>query len=298
MRRGAGEGAVRIQVLGPICAWRDGKNINLGATRQRAMLGLLALAGGQPLSRAELIEALWGDRPPSSAVNVIQTYVKHLRRSLEPDRPARTRSAILPAVGDGYALRLAPDDVDVLRFRRLVTSAGLVRRAGDPHRAAALLGEGLAMWQGAPLCDVAFLASHPKVVSLTGERHSALVRYGELMIATGAAADTVAALEEAAAAQPLDEAVTAVLIRAYLAVGQRSKAFARYHETRHRLADELGVDPGPDLSAAHAELLRDNGSPAVPGTDLAPAEATRSAPAQLPADVSEFTGRTGELTEL
>ncbi|HEU5473400.1 MAG TPA: BTAD domain-containing putative transcriptional regulator [Actinophytocola sp.] len=275
--------------MGPICLWREGKNIVVGAAKQRAVLGLLALAGGQPLSRAELIEALWNDRPPSSAVNVIQTYVKHLRRLLEPDRPARTRSAVLPAVGDGYALRVPVDGVDVLRFRRLVTAAGLARRDGDPRRAAALLGLGLAMWQGPPLCDVPFLAAHPKIVSLTGERQAALVRYAELMIELGAAADTVAALEEAAAAQPLDEAVTALLVRAYLAIGQRSKAFTVYHETRGRLVEELGVEPGPELAATYAELLRDGG---IPGTDPA------AVAAQLPADVSDFTGRTEELVEL
>src|SRR5918997_3843870 len=79
--------ALRIQVLGPVRAWRDGEPVELGRVGQRAVLGLLALGGGQPLSRAELVDSLWGDTPPPSAANVIQTSVKHLRRLLEPARP-------------------------------------------------------------------------------------------------------------------------------------------------------------------------------------------------------------------
>ena len=93
--------ALRIQILGPLRAWRDEEPLELGRIGQRAVLGLLALACGQPLSRAEFVDALWGDAPPPSAANMIQTSVKHLRRLLEPDRPPRTPSAILPTVGDG-----------------------------------------------------------------------------------------------------------------------------------------------------------------------------------------------------
>jgi DNA-binding SARP family transcriptional activator/Tfp pilus assembly protein PilF len=288
-----GERDVWIQVLGPVCAWRGDDRVGLGAVRQRAVLGLLALAGGQPVSRAELIEALWSDRPPSSAVNVIQTHIKHLRHRLEPDRRARTTSTILPIVGDGYALPVPAGDVDVLRFRQLVTAAEEARRDGEQRRAAALLGEGLGLWRGSPLCDVPFLATHPKVVRLAGERHAALVRYGELMISIGAAADTLAALVEAAAADPLDEAIHALLIRAYQATGRRAKALAIYDETRRRLTEELGLDPGTELTAALAALLDGRGAAVATHT-----AAVRPVPAQLPADVPDFTGRARELSEL
>jgi DNA-binding SARP family transcriptional activator/Tfp pilus assembly protein PilF len=263
-----------------------GSQLGLGAPQQRAVLGVLALAGGQPLSRAELVETLWADDPPSSAANMIQTYLKQLRQLLEPDRRTRARSTILPMVGDGYALRLPPDDVDVLRFRRLVAAAD---EYGEPHRAAVLLGEGLAMWQGAPFSDVPSLSHHPKVMSLSAERQTALARYGEAMIAIGAAAQAVAVLSEAAAAQPLNEALQALLIRAHLATGQRSAAFAGYRDVRRRLAEELGVDPGPELAAAHSELM--NGNPRHSGL-------TGTSPARLPAAVPDFTGRTAQLREL
>jgi DNA-binding SARP family transcriptional activator len=252
--RGEG-GRVRIQVLGPVRAWRADEPVDLGRVGQRAVLGLLVLAGGKPLSRAEFLDALWGDAPPPSAANVIQTSVKHLRRLLEPGRPRRTPSAILPSVGDGYALHLPADDVDLVCFRHAVAAATAAQQAGDQRRAAELFGDALRLWHGAPLSDIPMLVGHPKVIALAEERRAALAQYGELMIAIGAAADALPALEEAAVEQPLDEAARARLIRGYQAAGRRAQAFAAYHEVRHLLAEELGVAPGSELTAAHAALL-------------------------------------------
>jgi tetratricopeptide (TPR) repeat protein len=306
---------VRVQVLGPVCAWRDGVRIGLGSAGQRATLGVLALACGGPVQRAELVDALWGERPPRSATNVIQTHIKNLRRLLEPDRRARAPSAVLPAIGDGYALRVPGDQLDLRNFRRLVAEAGRAQRDGDWPRVAVLLDGALGLWQAPALADVPLLHAHPKVVSLREERRATLIRYGEAMIEVGDAADAIAVLGEAAAGQPLDEVVQALLMRAYQAVGRRAQAFAHYQDVRRRLADELGVDPGPDLAAAHAALLRvssghPGGHPGVhPGGQpqrplvgpRAPAPVAPVAwpvPAQLPADVAGFTGRAEELSQL
>jgi DNA-binding SARP family transcriptional activator len=293
---------VKIQLLGPVRAWRDGDELDLGGPGQRAVLVLLAVESGQVLPRARLVDALWGDRPPPSAVNVIQTYVKGLRRSLEPDRRPRSPSVILPSVGSGYALHLPAVDLDLARFRDLVRAGMLAHRAGDPARAVGVLGEALALWHGPPVADLAQLADHPKVVALARERWAAVGRYGESLIAAGAAADAVPILHEAATAQPLDEVAQASLIRAYHAAGQREQAFSMYHSARRRLADELGVDPGPELAEALADLLAQdraaatvngpaNGSAAVP-RPVAPPAVT---PAQLPTDMASFSGRVEEL---
>jgi DNA-binding SARP family transcriptional activator len=292
---------VRIQVLGPVRAWLGDTPVELTSAGRRAVLGLLAMAGGQPLSQAELVDALWGDRPPASAANIIQTHVKHLRRLLEPKRASRSHSAHLPRVGDGYALRVSADNLDLLRFRRLLAEAGTAQQRGDLRDAAELSAAALAQWQGAPLMDVPQLAGHPKVIALAEERHAALGRYGELMIMLGTVSEALPALEEAAAAQPLDEAGQARLIRAYAVAGHRAKAFATFHDARRRLADELGVDPGRALSAAHEAVLRDPGEPTAVATPVPPPPApapVRPAPAQLPADVSGFTGREEELAAL
>ena len=280
---------VRIQVLGPMRAWHDDQPIELGPPGQRVVLGLLILAGGQPVTVAALVDTIWGATPPASVVNVIQTYIKHLRRLLEPARSSHSRSELLPYVGNGYRLGVPADQIDLLRFRRLVRSAA-EEKTEDP------LVEALALWQGPPFADVPLLAQHPKMVSIVEEHRTALTRYAEAMLAAGAVDRAIPALEEAVAAHPLDEAGQARLIRAYRAAGRRAQAFTVFHSVRRSLTDELGVGPGPELTAAYSELLDDN--PPDSGTGPPTAAVRRLIPAELPADVSAFTGRMRELNEL
>jgi DNA-binding SARP family transcriptional activator/tetratricopeptide (TPR) repeat protein len=287
---------VRIQVLGSLRAWNDHAELELGPPGRRAVLGLLVLAGGEAVTMHELVDTLWGDRPPRSAVNVLQTHVKHLRRLLEPGRAPRSSSKILPYVNGGYAMRCDAVDVDLLRVRCLVAEANDAQRDGDTARTAMLLGEALRLWRGRPLADIAPLATHPKVMSLVAERQEVLARYGDAMIAIGAAADVLADIAEAAAEQPLDEPAQARLIRVYHAVGQRANAFRVYREVRDRLVEELGVDPGPELLAAQAALLHDRGVRGA-GTATEPAPALH-VPKQLPAEPHGFTGRAAELSAL
>lgn len=274
---------LRVQLLGRTGLWREGRELDLGPAGRRAVFGLLVLAGGRPVARHEFVVALWGEQAPASATNVLQTHVKHLRRTLEPHRPSRVRSELLPAFGDGYALTLGDAEVDVERFRRLGrAAAGL----GDPERVAALLHEALNLWQGPPLADVPALATYPKITALAGERRQTLARYAEAKLALGDATEVLALLEEDAAANPLDESAQARLVRAYGVAGQRSRGFEVYESARHQLAEELGVDPGAELTAAQLDLLRDE-----------PAQRWRSVH-QLPADVPGFTGREVELAQL
>ncbi|WP_158853495.1 AfsR/SARP family transcriptional regulator [Saccharothrix deserti] len=284
-----------VQVLGPIRAWRDGTALALGPAGRKAVFGLLALAHGKPVTRAELVDALWGERPPPSATNVIHTHVKHLRQLLEPDRGARAPSTTIPAVGDGYALSLPPDAVDVVRFRSLVARADSCR-ATTPRQAADLLGQALGLWHGRPLADVPLLGAHPGVVTLAGEHRAALARHAEVMIAIGAARDVLPALVEYVAAHGLDEAMHALLIRAYTASGQRDRAFGTYNMVRRHLTEELGVGPGPELTAAYLDALEETPVDSA----AAPAEPPPMSPGvnQLPGDVFGFTGRQAELTEL
>jgi len=272
---------LRINVLGPMRAWHDDEPIQLGPPAQRVLLGLLVLAGGQPVGLSSLIDAIWGDQPPASAVNVIQTHVKRLRRLLEPGRAPHSRSELLPYLGDGYRLGVPEEQIDLLRFRRLV-------RGGGPP------AEALALWQGRPFADVPQLADHPRVLSIVAEHRAVLARHGDAMLAAGAVDRAITAYEEVTAADPLDEAGQARLVRAYAAAGRRAHAFTTFHAVRRRLADELGVDPGPELTAAHQALL-DEDARAQPPAAARPA---RPVPAELPADVPGFTGRQRELAEL
>ncbi|WP_189077276.1 tetratricopeptide repeat protein [Mangrovihabitans endophyticus] len=270
-------------------AWLHDEPLPLGPPAQRAVLGLLVLAGGQPVSMAGLIDAFWGDQPPASAVNVIQTHVKRLRRLLEPGRAPHARSEVLPHLGGGYRLGVPEEQIDIMRFRRLV------HHAPDGDELAALT-EALTLWQGRPFADLPLLAEHPRVLSILAEHRAALGRYGAAMLAAGAVDRAISAFEEVAAADPLDEVGQARLVRAYAAAGRRAQAFHTYHAVRRHLADELGVDPGPELTAAHLEVLdEDSRAPAATGP---PAASGRTVPAELPADVPGFTGRAYELDEL
>ncbi|WP_371656632.1 MULTISPECIES: tetratricopeptide repeat protein [unclassified Streptomyces] len=307
---------MHVQVLGPVCAWRDGTRLPLGSPQRRAILALLAVSRGQQLPYSGLADALWGEWPPATATNVIQTHIKHLRRLLEPGRQPRAPSAVLPRLGDGYALRVPYGAIDLLRFRGLVTAAETARRDGGQERAAALLADAVGLWQQPPLADLPFLAAHPMLVALAGERRGVIAQYGEAMITAGRSADVLPVLEEAAAAQPLDEDAQARLIRAYETVGRRDQAVAVYRRSHRRLADELGVDPGPELSEAYAAVLRRRtGRPRAPTPDHGPGHGhghvsggdavsgpvpvgVSALPAQLPADVPDFFGRDRELSAL
>lgn len=277
---------MRVQVLGPVRAWRDGRELDLGPPGRRAVLGFLVLARGRALPRTELVDALWGIRPPPSATNIIQTHVKHLRRMLDPERHAYARSPSLPTVGEGYALRVPPEHIDLERFHELVRAAEDARTQGQLERSAAALSEALQLWQGPPLADLPAFSSHPTVLALASTRRDAVLAYAQAMIATNRAADALPAVAEESAAQALDETLAAMLMRVYAAAGQRAKAFAVYDMTRRALATELGVDPGPDLAEAHATLVRQEPTKAAP------------VPAELPPDAAGFTGRVTELAAL
>ncbi|GAA3733684.1 tetratricopeptide repeat protein [Plantactinospora mayteni] len=298
-----GVDTVRLEILGSVRAWRGEHQIAFSSPGQRAVLGLLALAAGRPMTRAEIVDALWDDsQPPPTATNVIQTHVKNLRRLLEPDRRTHTASAVLPRVGDGYAVGVPARNLDLCVFRELADAAAEAYRRDDLAGSVRLWQRALALWRAAPLVDVPSLAGHPKVVALAEERRAAVRRYGEVMIAIGRAADVLPALEEVAASSPLDETAQGLLIRAYHALGRRDRAVTVYRQARQRLVEELGVEPGPELAAAYRDALR----AAEPGTTTSASPAgTRSrpddppaVPAQLPADVPGFSGRTAELAIL
>lgn len=289
------QGKLRLQIhlLGAVRVSRGNVDLDVPTPSRRAILGLLGLAAGRPVSRVELIDALWPDDPPDTVVNVIQTHVKHLRKLLEPERLPRTTSSLLSSVGDGYALRTEDCDIDVLSFRMRVNEAMAARRAGDYVSALALFDAALGLWRAdSPLADVPVLATYPSVLALIEERFAALAAKGETLLATGAADEAVAVFEQAARARPLDEPTLARLIRGYHAAGRRAAAVSTYHDVRQRLDDELGIGPGPELNSAYSALLAEDSGSRAARPQL------RLVPATLPGDVTDFVGRQRELAEL
>ncbi|WP_162907642.1 AfsR/SARP family transcriptional regulator [Allorhizocola rhizosphaerae] len=276
-----------IQLLGPVRAWLDDTELELGPARQKGLLALLALAAGQPLSRAHLAEALWGaERPPSHA-NIIQVYVARLRRAFEPDRPARSPSHILRSVGDGYALAVEPESVDALRLRRALAEAARARRAGDHERVRQLLEPALASWRH-PLQGAVFFTDQSTISSLVDDRWTAVAWLAAAAIETGGAAGVLAPLQETAAARPWDEMTQALLVRALHAVGRKGEAIDAYRRIRQTLREELGVEPGHELAEAFAAALSDADAPAERGFVVS----------HLPPRAERFAGRTTELETL
>jgi DNA-binding SARP family transcriptional activator/tetratricopeptide (TPR) repeat protein len=293
------QGELRVQLFGPVVAWRGPDQIALGPMRQRALFTVLALAGQRPMAREELIGALWGDQPPPRVANAIQTYVKHLRHLLDPDRAHRQASTVLPTAGDGYALHVAPDRVDVRQFRELVAAARAARRDLDHPRVVRLTGRALALSGPAVAADLPLLADHPSISAIMDERRTAATWLAEAALRSDTPDDALGAIEEAANARPLDEPVHGWLMQVYQATGRRADALAVYERLRRRLADELGVDPTPQLRTVHRSMLRDDPAPVSPASagPAAPAGAAAGA-RSLPRDLADFTGRTDVLRHL
>jgi hypothetical protein len=156
---------VRIAVLGPVAAERDGEGIDLGVRKQRALLAALALSPGRAVSVGALVDLLWGGAAPPGALATLHTYVAGLRRALEPGRTARSAAGVLVTTDTGYALRVSADDVDAVRFRQLVADArrGLGALALEPRPSGAApdgalartsLAEARALWRGEPHAEL------------------------------------------------------------------------------------------------------------------------------------------------
>jgi DNA-binding SARP family transcriptional activator len=233
--RAGDNGLVRVALLGPFEVQDDaGGYFLVAGTRLRSLVARLALAGGRPVSTSALAEAVWGDDLPGDVPNALQTLVSRARRALGGTAAVEQSAA-------GYRLAVTPEDVDALRFERLVA-------AGDVEDA-------LGLWRGPALEDVGeFAASY--ALRLTDLRLDATVEWLARELGAGRAAAHVAELEALAASDPLDEKVTALLMRALAATGRQAEALAAYESLRTRLADELGIDPGEQLKAVHLEVLR------------------------------------------
>jgi predicted ATPase/DNA-binding SARP family transcriptional activator len=194
-----------------------------------------------------LVDWIWGERPPSEAANALQRLASRLRKALP--------TGLIEGQPGGYRLTVAPDAVDALRFERLLAQA---RQEEGPGRVR-LLREALALWRGAAMQDVALEDSQAfdaAVTRLQGLRLTAMEDRFEAEVSLGQGVEVIAELTDAVTAHPLRERLVAALMRALVAAGRDSEALLTYERTREALADALGVDPSPELSALHVALLR------------------------------------------
>lgn len=288
---------VHFTVLGPVRAWRDGIELDPGPAQQRAMLGLLLTQAGRSVPLGEIVNVLWGDKPPASAVNVVHRYVGMLRRLLEPTLAAREEGRWLIRRSGGYRLDVGPDEVDLLSFRRMTEEARRSRMSGDLGTALKRLTEALALWQGPAAAGIpADVRAHPAFTALDREQLATVQEAADLALSQGAAHHVLAQLWETAARHPLDEPVQARLVLALAAAGRQAEALETWHAVRSHLADELGISPGAELRAAQKQILNRQVAPALISTGTAPASETPTkAPMQLPPDLVAFAGRRADL---
>ena len=264
----AGDDRLEFRILGPFEVSERGKPVEVGAGKQRALLALLLLHAGEVVSTDRLIDALWGERPPASALNSVHVYVSQLRKALGNGRLA-TR-------GHGYELALEPEQLDLGRFERLLSDGRQLLAKGEAERAAEALRAGLALWRGPPLWD---FASEPfaqgEIARLEALRLAGVEERIETDLALGRHAELVPELEALIREHPLRERLRAQLMLALYRSGRQAEALDAYRQARRMLAEELGLEPGRTLQELERAILRQDTQLDSPSQAITPLRRAR-----------------------
>ena len=244
---------MRIGVLGAVQAWRgDGGPIALGGLRHREVLARLVAAEGRMVTADTLVDDLWSVDPPAGALGALRTFVAALRRALEPDRPPRTPPRVLVTEGPGYALRLAREGVDVCRFQDALDAA---RRFPDSGHAVEL-GEALDSWRGPAYADLTdSVWAQRERARLEELRLQGVELRARILLDSGEGAELAAELGAHVGEHPWREPAWELLARALYRAGRQADALATLRRGRTMLAEQLGLDPGPDLARLETEIL-------------------------------------------
>ncbi|REK84720.1 AfsR/SARP family transcriptional regulator [Streptomyces inhibens] len=269
---------MQIGILGPFeVRTDDGGLADVPGARLCGLLIALALKPGHAVPKASLVDWIWGEHPPADATNALHRLVSRLRKAL-PDGVVEGRT-------DGYRLTVEPDAVDAVRFERLVIAGQACTEDGS--RRVRLLREALELWRGAAMQDVGLqdsAAFDAAVVRLEGLRLTATEERVDAEVTLGRGAEMVTELTDLVAAHPVRERLVAALMRALVAAGRDSEALLVFQRAKEALADTLGVDPSPELSALHVALLRG---------ELGRREESRKT--NLRAELTSFVGKNADV---
>lgn len=282
---------LRFSLLGPVRAWQGAEPLPTGSPQQRALLAALLLREGRTATASELIDALWGEEPPSQALAAVRTYASRLRKVLG--------SGVLVSESGGYAIRsLGEGALDLALAQELAADAEKARNAGDLCHARVLLNKALSLWDGEVLAGVPGPYADTQRTRLEEWRLQLVETRLDMDLEQGCHAEAVSELTALTAAHPLRERLRELLMLALYRSGRQAEALAVYADTRRLLADELGVDPRPDLKDLQQRILQADPALAEPSAPVEEPAAAPVKPAQLPATVSDFTGRASFVAEL
>ncbi|MET0899809.1 MAG: BTAD domain-containing putative transcriptional regulator [Mycobacterium sp.] len=288
---------IRITLFGPLTVQVAGEPVELRGPQPRAVLARLALAAGEVVSTDRIIEDIWAAEPPPKALGGLQVHISNLRRALEPDRARRAPAQVLVSSAPGYALRLPVDAVDSWRFEALLRDADA---ASDAVVRAGLLRSALDCWAGSVLpefVDADWAATES--ARLAGLRATAIEQYAALALDLGRESAIIPELERHLAADPLREEAVRLLALALYRAGRQSDALTQLRISRERLADELGIDPGPALRTLETDILEQSDK-LFHRTIPAPVPTPTRPPSPAPAARHRATivGRSTELTRI
>ena len=236
---------LEYRILGPLEVGANGAPVHLGGQKQRALLAYLLLRANDVVPAERLIEELWGDPAPRTAMTSLQNVVSQLRKVLGAE-PLETRSP-------GYRLKISPEQLDLTRFERLVKSA----RGTEPAERARVLTEALELWRGAPLSDFVYERwAQDEIRRLDELRLAAVEERIDAELELDRSAELVPELERLAAEYPQRERLRGQLMLALYRSGRQTDALQAYQDARRMLVDELGIEPGPELQRLNASILR------------------------------------------
>lgn len=279
-----------FSVLGPVRTWRGAEQLPMGSPQQRALLAALLMRDGRTATAHELIDALWGDDPPSQALAAVRTYASRLRKVL----PA----GVLVSESGGYAIAVAEGALDLSLAEDLWAEAEKARSVGDLCQARSLVNKALSLWDGEPLANVPGPYAETQRARLEEWRLQLLESRLDMDLEVGCHAEAVSELTALTAAHPLRERLRELLMLALYRSGRQAEALAVYADTRRLLADELGVDPRPGLKELQQRILQADPALTEPSAAAPQPAAAVVRPAQLPATVPDFTGRASFVAEL
>jgi len=261
------------RILGRLEVHDDGRDLALGGEKPRALLAILLLHRNEVVSADRLMDELWGESPPASALRTLQAYVSRLRKALSDGNggPSGSNGGVLLTQGRGYLLRIASGELDLDRFSDMAERGRDALAAGNPREAADRLREALELWRGPPLAEFAYERfAQAAIAQLEELRLAAVEERIDADLVLGQARDLVGELRDLVARHPLRERLRGQLMLALYRSGRQAEALEVYQDFRRALSEELGLEPGPGLQQLELAILNRDPALDLPATGKAP----------------------------